>query len=131
MQSYLMPASATDSNKSDGINGHSVNGNQSVCNPVQLLQLRLTQQNPSASMNSAGDVADYFLGVLFAGEGKANLDQYRTTAINYLNDGTTDSPPSNTPFSSIAVSAVAGSAYDTRVRGVVAMLMGFQRFQEQ
>jgi hypothetical protein len=126
MQTYLM--ASNDSNKSDGISG----GNKSVSNPVLLLQLRLPQQNPPGSLLNAGDVADFFLSILFPGEGKANLDLYRTAAINYLNDGSADggSPP-YPPFNALFVSNAAGSVYDTRVRGMVAMLMSFQRFEEQ
>jgi uncharacterized protein (DUF1800 family) len=95
--------------------------------PVVLLQRKLTaaqQRDPAA-------VADLFLSYLFLGEGRANLDQYRTAAINFLNDGSADPTPSTTPFSQLAVSTSASSQYDIRVRGMVAMLMTLQRFQEQ
>ena len=84
---------------------------------------------PSASWRDAGAVADYFLDVLFPGEGKANLDVYRTAAINFLN--TADNGTTASPFNALAVSSVAGSTYDTRVRGMVSMLMTSPRFQEQ
>ncbi len=96
-----------------------------------LLTSRLTQVIPGGSLTSATNVADFFISILFPAEGKANLDLYRTAAINYLNDGSADYTPSSTPFSGLAVSNVYKSAYDTRVRGMVAMLMGFQRFEEQ
>jgi uncharacterized protein (DUF1800 family) len=96
----------------------------STVNPVALLKLKL----PGASWNDAGAVADYFLAILFPGEGAANLDLYRTAAINYLNDGSADSPASTTPFSGLNN---AGANYDARVRGMAAMLMTSPRFQEQ
>jgi len=98
-------------------------GNSS-CNPVGLVQLKL----PSASWNDAGAVADYFLGSLYPGEGKANLEVYRQAAINSLNTADTGTP---SPFSALTVSSIAGSAYDTRLRGMVSMLMTSPRFQEQ
>jgi uncharacterized protein (DUF1800 family) len=107
-----------------GQNGRGDAGN-SVVSPVALLQLKL----PSASWRDAGAVADYFLDVLFPGEGKANLDVYRTAAINFLN--TADNGTTASPFNALAVSSVAGSTYDTRVRGMVSMLMTSPRFQEQ
>lgn len=123
MQTYLM--ASNDGNKGDGISG----GNKSVSNPVLLLQLRLPQQNPSGSLLNAGDVADFFLSILFPAEGKANRDLYRTAAINYLNDGSADgTAPPYPPFSALFVNS---PTYDLRVRGMVAMLMGFQRFEEQ
>jgi hypothetical protein len=96
-----------------------------VVNPVTLLQLKL----PSASWKDAGAVADYFLDILFPGEGKANLGVYRTAAINFLN--TADNAATPSPFSGLTVSSAAGSVYDTRVRGMVSMLMTSPRFQEQ
>jgi hypothetical protein len=90
-----------------------------------LLQMKV----PSASWRDAGAVADYFLGVLYPGEGRANLEVYRQAAINFLN--TADSGTASSPFSALTVSSVAGSVYDTRVRGMVSMLMTSPRFQEQ
>ena len=73
-------------------------------------------------------MADYFLGSLYPGEGKANLEVYRQAAINSLNTADTGTP---SPFSALTVSSIAGSAYDTRLRGMVSMLMTSPRFQEQ
>ena len=81
---------------------------------------------PAGNWNDASAVSDYFLGILFPGEGAANLALYRTAAINYLNkadDGTTDSA-----FSGLGNTS---GIYENRVRGMVAMLMTFHRFQEQ
>src|SRR5580765_2192601 len=107
-----------------GQSGRGDAGN-SLVNPVALLQLKL----PSASWKDAGSVADYFVDVLFPGEGKANLAVYRTAAINFLNTADLSTTPSL--FSALTVSSVAGSVYDTRVRGMVSMLMTSPRFQEQ
>ena len=116
VQTALM--SANDTNKTDGISG----GNFNLSDPVSLLKNKL----PSQSLTKAGSIADYLLGILYPGEGKANLDLYRSSALKYLNtgdDGVTPSP--------LAKLGPGTATYDTRVRGVVAMLLTFQRFQEQ
>jgi len=94
----------------------------STADPVGLLKLKL----PNNSWNDPGAIADYFLGLLFPAEGKANLDLYRTAAINYLN--TADDGVTSSPFSSLTS---ASATYDTRLRGMVAMLMTMPRFHEQ
>jgi uncharacterized protein (DUF1800 family) len=99
----------------------------SVSSPVALLQSKL----PATSWTNALAVADYFVGILFPGEGAGNLQLYRTAAVNFLNDGSADTTANATPFSSLVVSATATAAYDQRVRGMVGLLMGLQRFQEQ
>ncbi len=93
-----------------------------VCDPVGLLKARL----PSGSWNDAAAVADYFLGILYPAEGAANLALYRQAAIDYLN--TADN---GTTASAFSAQGNTGTTYDTRVRGMVAMLMAQQRFQEQ
>jgi len=95
-------------------------GNNTV-NPVALLQRKL----PSSSWYNAGDVADFFITLLYFGEGKANLDLYRNSAINFLN--TADNGVTSDPLRS----GMLAATYDTRIRGMVAMLMTLQRFQEQ
>jgi uncharacterized protein (DUF1800 family) len=104
-----------------GANGHADAGN-STANPVALLKKKL----PSSSWNNAGAVADYFLSILLPGEGKANLDLYRTAAINFLNTG--DNGTTSSPFANLVNTT---TAYDTRVRGMVAAIMTSQRFHEQ
>ena len=92
--------------------------------PVALLMKTLSttsQRDPSA-------VAEYFLRILFPGEGAANLDLYRLGAMNFLNTADDGAPSA---FNALAPSNAANSPYDTRVRGMVAMLMTLQRFQEQ
>jgi hypothetical protein len=81
---------------------------------------------PSGAWNDAGAVTDYFLDLLFPGEGAANLDELRTAAIGYLN--TSDNGLTASLFSSLVNTS---TGYDTRVRGMVAMLLSSPRFQEQ
>jgi uncharacterized protein (DUF1800 family) len=111
-----------------GQNGHSGSlndaGNNS-CDPVGLLKLKL----PAASWNNAGAVADYFLGILYPGEGKANLDQLRSLAIGFLD--TDDTGLYNPPSTSFNTLVNTGTPYDTRVRGMVGMLLTLPRFDEQ
>ena len=66
-----------------------------------------------------------FLGILYPSEGSANLKLYRDAGISFLN--TADDGITASPFST----GLAATTYDTRVRGLVSMLMTLQRFQEQ
>ena len=91
------------------------------CDPVALLKA----QTSSLSWGNAGDVTDYFLGILYPSEGAANLKLYRDAGISFLN--TADDGITASPFST----GLAATTYDTRVRGLVSMLMTLQRFQEQ
>jgi uncharacterized protein (DUF1800 family) len=93
-------------------------GDDNVADPGQLLHLKL----PQSQWNDAGAVVDFFLGLLYPGEGRANLDLDRQAAINFLN---TDNLGAASPF------ADSPTEYDGRVRGMVALLMCFPRFQEQ
>jgi uncharacterized protein (DUF1800 family) len=120
VQTALM--SPTDSNHNDGVGVGGINRN--FTDPVALVKNKLT----STQRSDAGAVADYFLGILFPGEGKANLDLYRASAISFLNTANDGVTPS--PFSSLAMTGNP-SPYETRLRGMVATLMTFQRFQEQ
>lgn len=90
--------------------------------PVKLLKAKL----PQASWNSYDAVAEYFVNILYPGEGRANLAEYRQMAAWYLNTG-------NDGFAGPAFADLTNTtpAYDERVRGMVAMLMTFPRFQEQ
>jgi len=101
-----------------------------TADPVALLQKKL----PSASLKNGLAVVDYLLSILYPAEGKANLDLYRTAAARYLDDGSVDPVANNTStlfFSQLTVSNSATSSYAIRVRGMVAVLMTFQRFHEQ
>ena len=75
---------------------------------------------------NATAVADYFVSILFPAEGKANLDLYRNAAVAFLN--TDDTGTASSPFSGLGNT---NTTYDTRVRGMVSLLMTTQRFQEQ
>lgn len=102
-------------------------GLNTTISPVPLILTKL----PSTSRTNAAAVVDYFLGIIYPGEGAGNLDLYRTAAINFLNDGSADSPVTATPFSGLTVSSTPTSGYDIRVRGMVALLLSYQRFHEQ
>ena len=117
VQAALM--TVTDTNKNDGMNT-SANGN--LTDPVALLKKKL----PAGSWTNAGSVADYFLGVFLPAEGAGNLAQYRQLAVDFLNTG--DTGVGSSPLSSLSTTS---TAYDTRVRAMVAMLLTQQRFQEQ
>lgn len=98
-------------------------GNNTV-DPVGLLKSRLSANN----WNNAGAVADFFLGLLYPNEGAGNLALYRAAAIDFLNSNDSGVTNASTQFSLLANTA---TTYDTRVRGMVALLMAFKRFNEQ
>ena len=102
-------------------------GLNTTISPVPLILTKL----PAASRTNAAAVVDYFLGIIYPGEGAGNLNLYRTAAINFLNDGSADSPVTATPFSALTVRSSPGLGYDIRVRGMVALLLSYQRFHEQ
>ncbi len=112
-QSYLT-ASTTS--------GRPTDAGSNFSDPVRLLKMKL----PSISWNNAGAVADFFLSIIYPGEGKANLDLYQVSAVSFLN--TNDDGVSTSLFSTLPNT---GTTYDTRVRGMVSLLMTTQRFQEQ
>jgi uncharacterized protein (DUF1800 family) len=113
IQSFLTAASTA---------GRPGDAGQNVSDPVALLKKKL----PSTSWRSAPAVAEYFLQTLFPAEGTANLDLYRRLAISFLN--TADDGVTLSAFNALPDTGVA---YDTRVRGMVSLLMTTQRFQEQ
>lgn len=124
-QSLLIASGQTGHSGSQ--NGTGNDAGNSVTAPVRLLFTRLPLL---ADQQDAAKVADVFLGLLFPGEGAANLNLYRTAAINFLN--TADDGVTASAFSALTPGTTTGNnTYDTRVRGVVAMLMTMQRFQEQ
>ncbi len=125
-QSLLIASGQTGHNNSQSGTGN--DASNSATSPVRLLFARLPLL---ADQQDAAKVADLFLGLLFPGEGAANLNLYRTAAINFLN--TADDGVASSPFSAFTTpSTTSGNnTYDTRVRGMVAMLMTMQRFQEQ
>jgi uncharacterized protein (DUF1800 family) len=89
---------------------------RNLSDPSKLVRLKV----PGGSWNDPGAVVDYFLSVLYPGEGKANLAQDREAAINFLNTSDVGQP-----------SAFVFASQDGRVRGMVALLMCLPRFQEQ
>jgi uncharacterized protein (DUF1800 family) len=113
VQSFCIAFGSTGHNTGDAGNN--------VCNPVALLKSKVLNENDN--WGNAEVVADYFLKLLYPAEGAANLALYRTAAINFLNTG--DNGTTASSFSA------ALPDYDTRVRGMVAMLMTMAQFQEQ
>ena len=102
--------------------GRPADAGNNFCDPVALLKRKL----PAASWNVSSDVADYFVRTLYPGEGVGNLSLYKSAAIRFLD--TADDGVTASLFSGLGNT---NANYDTRVRGMVAMLMAFQRFQEQ
>ena len=115
VQSYAM--STGNSLKSSD---YGTAGTKNTSDPVSLLRLRLP-----GSMNNAAAVVDYFLGLLYPGEGAANLALDRDAAITFLN---TAESGGASPFNALG-STTAG--YDGRVRSMVGFLLSLPRFQEQ
>ncbi len=95
-----------------------------VADPVALLKKKLASNN----WNNAGAVADYFLSILFPTEGAGNLLLYRAAAINFLNSDDAGGSNASTQFN---LQANTGTTYDTRVRGMVSLLLTLKRFNEQ
>jgi uncharacterized protein DUF1800 len=115
-QHLLMPTSSSTKDDDYGSSGL-----RNTSDPVKLLKIKL----PAASWNDAGAVADYFLGLLFPGEGAGNLGADRAAAIDFLN---TAENGSASAFTGVVNTT---AAYDGRVRGLVGMLMSLPKFQEQ
>jgi hypothetical protein len=100
-----------------GLKNTDYNTTRNVSDPAKLVRLKL----PSSSWNDPAAIVDLFLGLIYPGEGAANLGLDRQAAINFLNtmdDGST-------------ASAFNLASHDGRLRGMVALLMCFPRFQEQ
>jgi hypothetical protein len=95
-------------------------GTRNVSDPVKLLKLKLP-----GDLNDAGAVVDFFLAILYPGEGKANLDIDRTAGIAFLN---TNEAGADSSFATLGSTT---AAYDGRIRGLIGLLMSFPRFQEQ
>jgi uncharacterized protein (DUF1800 family) len=112
---HLLMATGSGSKTTDYGNA----GRNNTSDPVALLKLRL----PAGSWNNDAAVVDFFLGLLYPGEGAGNLGRDREAAITYLN---TDDAGAASAFTSLNP-----STYDTRVRTMVGFLMSLPRFQEQ
>ena len=90
--------------------------------PAGLVSLRLG----NGADRSAEAVTDLLLRLLFPSEGAGNLTEYRALGIRFLN--TADNGTSASTFATL----VPGSRdYDSRVRGLAALLLSSPRFQEQ
>jgi hypothetical protein len=116
VQHLLMPPASTTNDDDYGTPGL-----RNTSDPVGLLKARL----PAGSGNDPGTVVDFFLGLLFLGEGAGNLGWDRAAAIQHLN---TDEWGEPSPFEGLDDTA---PAYDGRVRSMVGLLMSLPRFQEQ
>jgi hypothetical protein len=92
---------------------------KNTSDPVKLIRLKL----PSSSWNDPGAIADYFLNLFYSGEGPANLGLDRQAAIDFLTSNDAGVPTPQTPFNL--------TTHESRVRGMVALLMCLPRFQEQ
>jgi hypothetical protein len=90
--------------------------------PSAVIALRLA----NGAQRSAEAVTDCLLGLLFPSEGAANLREYRALGIGFLNTANNGTTPSD--FSALAPGT---KDYDSRVRGLVALLLSSPRFQEQ
>ncbi|MEY2789802.1 MAG: hypothetical protein RLZZ34_2945, partial [Verrucomicrobiota bacterium] len=90
--------------------------------PSAVVSLRLA----NGAQRSAEAVTDCLLGLLFPSEGKANLGEYRMLGIRFLNTSDNGTTPSD--FSALAPGT---KDYDSRVRGLAALLLSSPRFQEQ
>jgi uncharacterized protein (DUF1800 family) len=114
-QSFLMPTSGSTLKSSD----YGTPGTRNVSDPVKLLRLQL----PSVQWNDASAIVDLFLGLIYPGEGRGNLEIDRNAAINLLN---TDDAGVSSPFTGLT-----GATYDGRVRTMVGFLLSVPRFQTQ
>ncbi len=114
---HLLMASSGSLKTSD----YSSPGSANTSDPVKLLKLKL----PSASWNNDAAVVDFFLGLLYPGEGAGNTGRDRQAAIDFLNSNDTGVPGTS------LFSAQSGTTYDNRVRSMVGFLMCLPRFQEQ
>lgn len=111
---YLLEP-GTSSLKTSASN-YGASGARNITDPGKFIRSKL----PSSSWDNPEAIADFFLSILYPGEGPANLGLDRQAAINFLN---TNEAGVSSPFSF--------AAHDSRVRGMVALLMCFPRFQEQ
>ncbi len=98
-------------------------GDDNTCDPMALVMAKL----PAAQWTNDVAVVNYFLGILFPGEGSGNLDLERTEALNVLNSDDTGVPGTSF-FNSLGPGTLA---YNNRLRSMVALLMSGPKFHEQ
>jgi uncharacterized protein (DUF1800 family) len=105
------------------------NPDGNVSDPADLLFRKL----PENQWRNAPAVAGYFVNLIYPGEGRANLEQYISNAVDFLNSDNAGVKNASTAFSLLNPDGNQQEldAYDLRVRGMVAMLLTLQRFQEQ
>ncbi len=125
IQTFLL--ASNDVAKADGISSPgSINRN--IANPVAILQAKLS----TTAQQDATAVANLFVNILYPGEGSINTAAYRDIAAKFLQSDQYGDINTSQSFSTVyGAGTGAGSEYDTRVRGMVSMLMTLQRFSEQ
>jgi hypothetical protein len=94
----------------------------SSADPLKLLQRKL----PPAQWTSAEAVVDFFLETVYFGHGKASLQPVHDLALHFLNHAEDGKTVSN--FSELKPGT---PPFDTRVRGMVALLMSLFAFSQQ
>ena len=112
VEHLLMPTTGTTLKDRDYGNA----GLRNTSDPAGLVRLKV----PSGDWNNPGVLVDYFLGLIYPGEGAANLGIDRQAAIDFLN---TDDAGASSPFSL--------TTHERRLRGMVGTLLSLPRFQEQ
>ncbi|MBI3881038.1 MAG: DUF1800 family protein [Verrucomicrobia bacterium] len=116
IQTALMASG--DAAKNDLISGN----NNTFTDPLGFVKKRLND----ASQQNVLAIANLFVDNLFLGEGKQNLDLYRTAAVNFLNSNASGAQDAYGPRADYG-----SESHDERLRGMIAMLMSLPRFQEQ
>jgi hypothetical protein len=97
-------------------------GDDNECDPVALIQDQLAP----GLWNDAEAVTDYLLGLVYPGEGTANLAPDREECIRLLNSDATGVPDSS-PF----VTLTDPTDYDVRVRSLAGLILANPKFHEQ
>jgi large repetitive protein len=115
VQHLMMATSSTIKDDDYGSSGLA-----NTSDPVALLKAKL----PSTGQTNAATVVDFFLGLLYPGEGAGNMGRDRQAAIDHLN--LTEAGTAGSAFNTLT-----GTAYDGRVRSMVGFLLSLPRFQEQ
>lgn len=94
-------------------------GSNTYCDPTLLLNSKLAPLD----RNDPGVLIDYLLERIYPGEGKANVEKYKKLALDFINTDDNGAPS--------MYRATSGTTREDRLRGVAALLMSLQRFQEQ
>ena len=99
-----------------------VEAGASWTDPVALIQRKL----PEAKWTDGSSIVQYFLETLYFGHGNASLHAAAELALDFLNTTKDGSAPSD--FSALQPGT---TAYDERIRGMVALLMSLFPFNQQ